>query len=55
MCILTWEDATNYGDVLPIPCSLFDETLPSFINEKTPIKKGEKGGTRRADQHSKKG
>jgi len=30
--------------------------LPSFINEKkTPIEKGEKGGTRREDQHSKKG
>jgi hypothetical protein len=39
MCIPTWGDATNYGDALPIPCSLFDETLPSFINKKKPIEK----------------
>jgi hypothetical protein len=29
--------------LLPIPCSLFDETLPSFINEKKhPSKKGKR-------------
>jgi len=54
MCILTWGDATNYGDALPIPCSLFDETQPSFIDKKkNPLKRG-KGGTKREDQHSKK-
>jgi hypothetical protein len=56
MCILTWGDATNYGDALPIPCSLFDETFAKlYKRKKTPIEKGEKGGTRREDQHSKKG
>jgi len=49
MCIRTWGDATNYGDALPIPCSLFDETQPSFIDKKKkPIEKGKgrnkKGG-----------
>jgi hypothetical protein len=46
MCILTWGDATNYGDALPIPCSLFDETLPSFIDKKKPIEKGKERNKR---------
>jgi len=55
MCILTWGDPTNYGDALPIPCSLFDETLPSFINEKkTPIEK-EKGRNKKGGPTFKKG
>jgi hypothetical protein len=53
MCILTWGDATNYGDALPIPCSLFDETMPSFIDQKKSIEKG-KGRNKKGEPTIKK-
>ncbi len=56
MCILTWGDAINYGDAFTHPMfPLWWNLAKLYKRKKTPIEKGEKGGTRREDQHSKKG